>query len=409
MKWIDEMTVKKKSVLSLAILLAVAGCKNDAKPAQDDDAGTTVTGQVQFSQLNFESEAKFIGPRLHAVLSEVYRNLELIYLALQDDGETVAAKMLAASGPPIDDLLFINLNGANDMTAIAPDASGNPIGFEACTNTGGGITTQFIDRGAAGFDAGDRILRDFNNTGCDYDFVDASGNSIVTDDSRPAHWPQQMTGSILYEFTGGTGAGSAFVGTATLGDPDPLVGLNLDMTGGLLNADNNSSTESFNGSVTFDIDFATGAAEFTNISVRLSNGTASVTSPATITVGTVERAINDGGVDRVTITNGSIVSEVSGQQITFATQEFNPDPALPNPDNFLSGPTGGFPNRGAIVFEGANNTAVRVRTDIDGFSGLVELDIDGDDAFDDAPEAELNGWAWFVYGFLMLDKAPQFD
>lgn len=386
--------------LSILLTITLIGCDNsgsentntDSSSGGNSDLGssglpTPTPAPVSFTQNNYEAEPKYIGPRAHAIVGEVYRNLWLIHQDTIYQGTDIETKMADASAVPSDDLFDVIR--------------------EVCTNTAG-ITTKFIDNGTPGFSSGDQILRDFDNFGCEYDFVDTSTSDLTpfySPDNRPPHFPTKLTGSILYEFTAGNSGAGTYAGTATFGDPDPLVGLNYEIENGLLKVlPDETVTDAFNGTVTFDIDFTTGAATFTDINIGLTSGSSSLTAPTRITINSISRSINPGGENSVTIVGGSITSELSGDQITFSTVNFN-DGGAPSTDDSLRGAYLSNPNEGSIVFEGANNTAARARTDTNGGSGIIELDTDGDDAYNDSPEADGSGWGFFVSAFLMPNQA----
>ena len=99
-----------KTTLALSTALWLASCEKDSSANNAGDGGGGNSGSggtdpselITLSGLNFESEAKFVGPRVHTIVSEVYRNLELIHAVVDID-----AQMTSASAIPRDDTINI--------------------------------------------------------------------------------------------------------------------------------------------------------------------------------------------------------------------------------------------------------------------------------------------------------------
>lgn len=389
------------------------------------DPGMQPTTQPTLSPLNFEGEAKFIGPRVHAIVGEVYRNLEVIH-AEQD----INVKMgLAAGDPgtntPADDLLFVVLDDnpvphlyqGNLETSSVMLLSPAPFADEDCGD-GAGLNTVFFDFDDSGFGitANDQIIRDYDNVTCNYRVLDGSATAFQDDDTH-RRLPGSVTGTIAFNFDDYPDPTNTnrFAGTATFGDPS-AGGLDYELTDGLLQATTESISDTFNGSVDFDIDFDTGDATFTNISVTITSSSDGLIGPSLITIDTITRDLDPAG-DSVTIENGRITSQFDGQFVDFRTIPYNL-----NGSASLDAPARGsafeLPNRGALLFEGGNGTAARARTDVGGGMRVVDLETSFDPSqpldniadpttinqFDDGAEAEPGGSAFFVTGFLLTPQ-----
>ena len=374
----------RKTLLALAIAastLASSGCNRETSANDPDDPDTsTPTDLLPLTQANFEGDAKDIGPRLHGVIAEVYRQLELLRSAVI----SFDAKMTASN--------------SGDDALLVP--------FEACTNDGG-IGTEFRDITNDGLSAGDEILRDFDNVGCPYDFIDASGNTIFVDASgnelRPRWIPTELTGSLLFTFSSNAvdEAADTYQGTATFGNLDPLSIENFSMADGLFTV-TDSTSESFRGSVTFDINLATGNATFTDIDITFETGTTSLPG-ANITVETITRTLASGGRDSIEIVGGVVSSAQTQQSLTFETVDYDIDLGEITGSGDISGPTDELPDEGGIVFRGDNSAALMRVTNLGGGLrwGRMVLDSDNDGQFNDGVEAEASAWSWFIGGFLL--------
>ncbi len=376
----------RKTLLHLAIastVLATSACTRDSSSNPDDpDSPETPTNSLPLTQANFEGDTKDLGPRLHTILNEVFRHLELI----------VNASLVS----DINNYMILSNSGTDSLF----------VPMETCTNDGG-ITTFFNDITNDGLSSGDTIVRDFDNISCTYDFgvTDASGNfesNFDTDNPRPRRIPTNIEGRIAYTFSSdATDEDSGiYRGTATFGD-----GVNsYDMTGELLSGAG-SETEAFLGTVGFDIDFSTGDATFSDIDVVLETGTTSL-SPARLEVTSVTRTLSDPLRDSIEIVGGAITSTTSGQQILFETVDYDISAGTITGAGDVSAPKDDIPDEGGIAFYGDNSTALmRVTIDVldsDIRWGATVLDADNSGVFNVNPiEAEATSWSWFFGGFLL--------
>ncbi len=420
--------------------LLVVGCSegldDNAQESTEETTTTTTstsgsglsepTGLADFSQLNFEADVKFIGPRVNAILSEIYRNLELIHNNSSQDIQTRIDNVIV--GSTINDLLF-------NLTQQFPIVGGGVTAAvtEACTNSAA-ITTQFFDPDDNNFDEGDSILRDYDNVNCTYDFVnDPTADTLVSvfDGStvlRPRNIPGTITGNIRYEFrndivddeftgtdplpsqyttpTPNNSGTDAYSGIVTLGNSS--AGLFYQITDGLLLV-TASDSEGFAGSAEFIFDYASGRAVFLNVNILIEGGTDTFTGPTTLRIDRIEKDPG-GGTETMSIIGGSFFSNVSGLETTFKTVMFNG-----NTINNLTANGTDSPNQGAVLFE-ANGSAALFRTNTLGGGGIISLEEDYDpnigittpftapNLFDDSSlEAEASGWDWLVGGFLIPD------
>ena len=430
MKAVVKKTMKLRKILlhcaAVTCIVGLSACSSDDSSSDDaaGDAGAgagagagggagggtppPATGLLPLTAANFEGEVKFVGPRVHAIVGEVYRNLFYIHQSVD-----INQRFIDASSVPRDDII----QDADGLITLLPNDVNS--GIEFCTNSAG-LNTVFQDNGAVGFSAGDLILRDYDNFACSYDFVDPANidTSVFNDTSNPRlRWlPTSVTGNILFSFSGGNRAAGTYTGTATFGDP--VSGLSYEVTNGLLQATESAEFDTFSGTVEFDINFETGIATFNNILVDITESSAGLPGPSTIQIAQIQRtlgvtdSVTNSVTDSVTITGGSITS-TSGLALNFRTVAFNNNGA-----DELSGPSGSLPNRGAILFEG-ENSAAHARTVAGGFGGIgsigLELDYDPTapidpvanpttvNQFDDSSEAEPGGSSFFVSEFLMTD------
>ena len=368
----------RKPLLKLAIAIAAVSLSACSTDDSGDDAsadtgagagagagtggagGAPASGLISFTVGNYEDVIKFVGPRFQNSVSEPYRLLELIHFGVDENTGALIAG---------DDIVQKMVEADPDREALG---TWDPFTVHDCTMTER-IVTEYVDTDASGtLTANDQILRNYGNAGCP---LDASGNALQ---------PTSITGSVNYVFAAGSDpATGRYVGTATYND--------YQQNGGLLDIAA-SISETFNGTVDFDLNILTGNAIFTNLQVTIDGENSSLATPNLMAATSITRTIDSEMEDSVVIVGGSVTSQTSGLQTTFATTDFNGA-------GFVA-PTGGSPITGALLFQG-ENSAARVVTRPSGGSTPAQLDSDGDGDFSEGVSIEPTSLSFVIGGFLI--------
>ncbi len=371
-------------ILCIALIVLLAACqKSDNTDSSDDSGGGAgagggglnpggATGQVVFAFGNYEGDVKHIGPRVHFIVAEVFRVLEILHNGVDEAAGTMDGA----------DAIPARMIEANDEDIETTDPLYNHDCFDEMMMPTAAISNFFVDADNNDLlSDGDAILRTYDNVVCEFDVE-------FETDPPPRTQPESIAGSIRFDFTAGSDAAtSMYFGTARF--------TNYAVVGGLLNVTEAGNSEIFNGTIEFEIDLASGDATFRNVTITMDGGSGSLTAPIDLTVTEIVRDL--GAIDSVRITGGSVVSQVSGLEATFETVNYNGNTTMD-----LRATTGTDPREGALVFLGDNSGARLISLPSGGSSG-IQLDDDGDGDYDDAISVEPTGWRWVVGDFLLPD------
>lgn len=368
----------RKSLLKLAIAMAALSLSACSKDSSVEDAsagagaaagagagaggvgGAPVSGLISYTVGNYEDVIKFVGPRFQNSVGEVFRLLELIHNGTDENANTddineaIVQKMIEAD--PAREAL-----GTWDPFTVHDCAMAERI------------VTEYVDTDSSGtLTPNDQILRNYGNAGCP---LDGTGDPLQ---------PTSITGSVNFVFSAGSDpATGRYVGTATYND--------YQQSGGLLEIAA-SIGETFNGTVDFDLNIPTGNATFTNLQVTIDGENSSLATPNLMAATSITRTIDPLGDDSAAIVGGSVTSQSSGLQTTFATVDFNGDG--------FAGPSGGPPVTGALLFQG-ENSAARVVSRPNGLDTPAQLDSDGDGDFSEGVSIEPTSLGFIIGGFLI--------